>query len=63
MKFDKRNIIGIWNIVLALIFMIDRLIDKRKITLLFFILWTGLLLSGIFAIYENTRKNKVEKRD
>jgi len=62
MKFVKRNLLGIWNIALALIFIIDKLIEKGTITPLFLILWTGLLLSGIFVIYENTKKNKVEKR-
>jgi hypothetical protein len=62
MKFNKRNLIGIWNIVLALIFLIDKLIEKGTITPLHVILWTGLLLSGIYVIYENTKKNKVEKK-
>lgn len=61
MKFDKRNLIGIWNIVLALIFIVDKVIEKGTITPLFVILWTGLLLSGIYVIYENYKKNKEKK--
>ncbi len=61
MRFDKRNIIGIWNIVLALIFLIDRIIEKATITPLHVILWIGLLTSGIYVIYDNNRKNRVKK--
>lgn len=57
MKFDKRNLMGIWNILLALIFLIDKIIEKGTFTPLFVILCTGCLLSGIYVIYENYKKN------
>jgi hypothetical protein len=59
MKINRRNLIGIWNIVLAIILVIDKIIEKRTITPLYVILWTGLLLSGIYVIYEDAKKNKV----
>lgn len=66
MKINRRNfkgmgniVFGIWNIVFAIIIIIDKIIDKRTITPLFLILWTGLLLSGIYIIYEQAKKNKV----
>jgi hypothetical protein len=62
MKFFKGNLLGIWNIVLALVGIIDKLIEKGTITPLPLFLWTGCLLSGIYIIYENSRKNKVEKK-
>lgn len=58
MKFNRHSILGIWNIILAFIYMIDKIIEKGTIRPLGIILWIGLILSGIYIIYENAKSNR-----
>ena len=59
MTFNRRNLGGIGNIVFAILTMTDRIIEKKTITPLFAILCSGMLLTGIYVMYEDAKKNEV----